>query len=270
VHDRIQRGTILIDTSGERVGQVNGLSVVGLGNFAFGQPSRITARVRIGGGKVVDIEREVELGGPIHSKGVLILSSFLGARYAAEHPLSLSASLVFEQSYGGVEGDSASMAELCALLSALARVPIKQSFAMTGSVNQHGEAQPIGGVNEKIEGFFDVCKARGLTGEQGVVIPTSNVQHLMLRRDVVEAVEAGQFHIYPMHTVDEAIELLTGIPAGERDAEGNFPEGSMNQLVEARLVELAEKQRAFSAPAKGAEEEQEAVEEEESENEQAG
>jgi lon-related putative ATP-dependent protease len=270
VHDRIQRGTILIDTSGERVGQVNGLSVIGLGNFAFGQPSRITARVRIGGGKVVDIEREVELGGPIHSKGVLILSSFLGARYAAEHPLSLSASLVFEQSYGGVEGDSASMAELCALLSALARVPIKQSFAMTGSVNQHGEAQPIGGVNEKIEGFFDVCKARGLTGEHGVIIPTSNVQHLMLRRDVVEAVEAGQFHIYPMRTVDEAIELLTGIPAGERDAEGNFPEGSINQLVEARLVELAEKQRAFSAPAKGAEEEQEAVEEEESENEQAG
>jgi lon-related putative ATP-dependent protease len=270
VHDRIQRGTILIDTSGERVGQVNGLSVIGLGNFAFGQPSRITARVRIGGGKVVDIEREVELGGPIHSKGVLILSSFLGARYAAEHPLSLSASLVFEQSYGGVEGDSASMAELCALLSALARVPIKQSFAMTGSVNQHGEAQPIGGVNEKIEGFFDVCKARGLTGEHGVIIPTSNVQHLMLRRDVVEAGEAGQFHIYPMRTVDEAIELLTGIPAGERDAEGNFPEGSINQLVEARLVELAEKQRAFSAPAKGAEEEQEAVEEEESENEQAG
>jgi lon-related putative ATP-dependent protease len=270
VHDRIQQGTILIDTSGERVGQVNGLSVVELGNFAFGQPSRITARVRIGGGKVVDIEREVELGGPIHSKGVLILSSFLGARYAAERPLSLSASLVFEQSYGGVEGDSASMAELCALLSALARVPIKQSFAMTGSVNQHGEAQPIGGVNEKIEGFFDVCKARGLTGEQGVIIPTSNVQHLMLRHDVVEAVETGQFHIYPMRTVDEAIELLTGIPAGERDVEGNFPEGSINQLVEARLVELAEKQRAFSAPAKGAEEEQEAIEEEESENEQAG
>ncbi|HUX76489.1 MAG TPA: ATP-binding protein [Anaerolineae bacterium] len=270
VHDRIQRGTVLIDTAGERVGQVNGLSVVGLGKFAFGQPSRITARVRTGGGKVVDIEREVKLGGPIHSKGVLILSSFLGARYAAEHPLSLSASLVFEQSYSGVEGDSASMAELCALLSALARVPIKQSFAMTGSVNQHGEAQPIGGVNEKTEGFFDVCKARGLTGEQGVVIPTFNVQHLMLRHDVVEAVEAGQFHIYPMRTVDEAIELLTGIPAGERDAEGNFPEGSINQLVEARLVELAEKQRAFSAPAKGAEEEQKAVEEEASENEQAG
>jgi lon-related putative ATP-dependent protease len=257
VQERIQRGTILIDTTGERVGQVNGLSVVGLGNFAFGQPSRITARVRIGGGKVVDIEREVELGGPIHSKGVLILSSFLSARYAPEHPLSLSASLVFEQSYGGVEGDSASMAELCALLSALAEAPLKQSLAMTGSVNQHGEAQPIGGVNEKIEGFFDICRARGLTGEQGVVIPAPNVQHLMLRHDVVEAVEAGQFHIYPMRTVDQAIELLTGIPAGERDEEGNFPEGSINQRVESRLIELAEKQRAFSAPTKGKEGEEE-------------
>jgi len=276
VHERIQQGTILIDTSGERVGQVNGLSVIGLGNFAFGQPSRITARVRIGNGKVVDIEREVELGGPIHSKGVLILSSFLGARYASEHPLSLSASLVFEQSYGGVEGDSASMAELCALLSALAQVPIKQSFAMTGSVNQHGEAQPIGGVNEKIEGFFDVCKARELNGEQGVIIPASNVQHLMLRHDVVEAVAAGQFHIYAMKTVDEAIELLSGIPAGERDEEGNFPEGSVNHLVEARLIELAEKQRAFSASSKEdekdneAEEGQETGQEEEGKNEQAG
>jgi len=270
VHERIQRGTILIDTTGERVGQVNGLSIVGLGDFAFGQPSRITARIRIGSGKVVDIEREVELGGPIHSKGVLILSSFLSSRYAAEYPLSLSASLVFEQSYGGVEGDSASMAELCALLSALAGLPIRQSLAMTGSVNQHGEAQPIGGVNEKIEGFFDVCKTGGLTGDQGVIVPRSNVQHLMLRHEVVEAVNAGQFHIYPMHTVDEAIELLTGIPAGERDEEGNFPEGSVNQLVEARLIELAEKQRAFSAPPKKANDGEEGQEEEEGENEQAG
>jgi lon-related putative ATP-dependent protease len=265
VQERIQRGTILIDTTGERMGQVNGLSVTGLGNFAFGRPSRITARVRMGKGTVVDIEREVELGGPIHSKGVLILSSFLGSRYTADHPLSLSASLVFEQSYGGVDGDSASMAELCALLSALAGVPIKQSRAMTGSVNQHGQAQPIGGVNEKIEGFFDVCKARGLTGEQGVIIPASNVQHLMLRRDVVEAVKAGQFHIYPMHRVDQAIELLTGVPAGERDEDGNFPEGSINQLVEARLAELAEKQRVFSAPPKEAGEKKEATEQEESE-----
>ena len=263
VQEQIQRGTILIDTTGERAGQVNGLSVIGLGNFAFGQPSRITARVRMGKGTVADIEREVELGGPIHSKGVLILSSFLGARYAAEHPLSLSASLVFEQSYGGVEGDSASMAELCALLSAVAEIPIKQSWAITGSVNQHGHAQPIGGVNEKIEGFFDVCQARGLTGEQGAIIPASNVQHLMLRHDVVEAVQAGQFHIYPMETVDQAIELLTGIPAGERDEEGNFPEGSVNQLVEARLIEFAEKQRDFAAPPEEAEEEEKEGEEEE-------
>jgi lon-related putative ATP-dependent protease len=266
VQDQIQRGTILIDTSGERVGQVNGLSVIGLGNFAFGRPSRITARVRMGKGQVVDIEREVELGGPIHSKGVLILSSLLGARYATGHPLSLSASLVFEQSYGGVEGDSASMAELCALLSALARVPVKQAWAMTGSVNQHGEAQPIGGVNEKIEGFFDVCQARGLSGEQGVIIPASNVQHLMLRHDIVAAVAAGQFHIYSMRTVDEALELLTGIPAGERDEDGRFPEGSVNQLAEARLIELAEKQRDFAQPPTEAGEE----EKEESKNEQAG
>jgi len=265
VQEQIQRGTILIDTTGERVGQVNGLSVIALGHFAFGQPSRITARVRLGKGKVIDIEREVELGGPIHSKGVLILSSFLGARYAAERPLSLSASLVFEQSYGGVEGDSASLAELCALLSALAGVPIKQSWALTGSVNQHGAVQPIGGVNEKIEGFFDVCKARGLTGEQGVLIPVFNVQNLMLRHDVVEAVEAGQFHVYAVETVDQGIELLTGIPAGERDGEGNFTEGSINQRVEARLIELAEKQRAFAVPPEKAGEEEELVEEEEGE-----
>ena len=248
VQEEIQRGTILIDTQGERVGQVNGLAVLMLGNFAFGQPSRITARVSMGSGKVVDIEREVELGGPIHSKGVLILSSFLSSRYAPKHPLSLSASLVFEQSYGGVEGDSASMAELCALLSALAEVPIKQSLAITGSVNQHGQAQPIGGVNEKIEGFFDVCNARGLTGEQGVIIPTSNVQHLMLRPDVVEAVKVGQFQIYAIETVDQAIELLTGVPAGRRSRTGDFTEGSVNQRAEARLIDLAETQRDFSSP----------------------
>ncbi len=252
LQEEILRGTILIDTEGERVGQVNGLSVIQLGNFAFGRPSRITARVRMGRGEVIDIEREVELGGPIHSKGVLILSGFLGARYAAERPLSLSASLVFEQSYSGVEGDSASLAELYALLSAIAEVPIKQSLAVTGSVNQHGQIQAIGGVNEKIEGFFDVCKRRGLTGEQGVLIPVSNVKHLMLRSDVVEAVAAGQFHIYPIETVDQGIELLTGIPAGERDEEGNYPEGTINYLVEKRLAELAEKQAAF---AKAAEEE---------------
>ncbi len=251
VQEEIRRGTIMIDTSGERVGQINGLSVIALGNFAFGQPNRITARVRLGKGEVVNIEREVELSGPIHSKGVLILAHFLTARYAPDYPLSLSASLAFEQSYGGVEGDSASVAELCALLSALADVPLKQSLAVTGSVNQHGEVQPIGGVNEKIEGFFDVCRDRGLTGEQGVIIPAANVVHLMLRQDVVAAAEAGQFHIYPVRTVDEAIELLTGMPAGERDEEGNFPEGTLNYLVEARLIEMAERQRDFSSSDSG-------------------
>jgi lon-related putative ATP-dependent protease len=243
-------GTILIDTEGERIGQVNGLSVIGLANFSFGHPSRITARIRLGKGEVIDIEREVELGGPIHSKGVLILSSFLGSRYAAEHPLSLSASLVFEQSYGGVEGDSASSAELYALLSALSGLPILQSLAVTGSVNQHGQIQAIGAVNEKIEGFFDLCKARGHLNGQGVLIPSSNVRHLMLRQDVVDAVRAGTFHVYAVETIDQGIEILTGIPAGERDAAGQFPEGSVNQKVEARLIELAEKRLAAGRQAR--------------------
>ena len=243
--EHIRRGMILIDTAGEKRGQVNGLSVIALGNYAFGRPSRITARTRMGKGNVVDIEREVELGGPIHSKGVLILSSYLGARYAPEHPLSLSASLVFEQSYAGVEGDSASLAELCALLSELARAPIKQSFAVTGSVNQHGEVQPIGGVNEKIEGFFDACMAKGLTGEQGVLIPGPNIEHLMLRHEVVQAVEEGNFHVHAVETVDDSIALLMGLPAGERDEEGEFPSGSINHRVEARLIQLAELQRDF-------------------------
>ncbi len=238
------RGTILLDTQGERVGQVNGLSVMELGQFAFGHPARITARIRIGKGEVIDIEREVELSGPIHSKGVLILSSFLGAHYAPDHPLSLSASLVFEQSYGAVEGDSASSAELYALLSALSGLPVKQSLAVTGSVNQHGEVQAIGGVNEKIEGFFDLCKARGPAGGQGVLIPASNVPHLMLRQDVVEAARNGKFHIYAVRTIDEGIEILTGFPAGQRDASGRFPEGSVNARVEARLVDLSEKRLA--------------------------
>ena len=249
LQEEILKDTLLIDTAGAQIGQVNGLSVLQLGNFAFGNPTRITAQVRLGEGKVIDIEREVELGGPLHSKGVLILTGFLGARYTSERPLSLSASLVFEQSYGGVEGDSASSAELYALLSAIARLPIKQSLAVTGSVNQHGQVQAIGGVNEKIEGFFDICQSRGLTGEQGVLIPASNVRHLMLRQDVVDAVAAGKFHIYPVETVDQGIEILTGIPAGTRDADGNYPEGSVNFLVESRLSELAQKRQAFSAPA---------------------
>jgi lon-related putative ATP-dependent protease len=252
--EMIQRGLILIDTDGTKVGQVNGLSVLNLGTLTFGKPSRITAKVRLGRGEVVDIERQVELGGPIHSKGVMILSAFLAARYAANQPLSLWASLVFEQSYGGVEGDSASSAELYALLSALADLPIKQSLAVTGSVNQHGDIQVIGGVNEKIEGFFDVCIERGLTGQQGVLIPAGNVQHLMLRQDVVEAARAGRFHVFAVRTIDEGIELLTGVPAGERDAQGQFPEGTVNRLAEDRLIGLAERRRRFAAlPTGGAE-----------------
>jgi lon-related putative ATP-dependent protease len=250
--EMILRDTVYIDTQGAVIGQINGLSVIQMGNFAFGRPSRITARVRLGKGEVIDIEREVELGGPIHSKGVLILSSFLGARYAAERPLSLQASLVFEQSYGGVEGDSASSAELYALLSAVAELPLRQSLAVTGSVNQHGRVQPIGGVNEKIEGFFDICRARGLDGTHGVLIPASNVKHLMLRRDVVDACAAGQFHVYPIETIDQGIGMLTGRPAGERGPDGSYPEGTVNAMVEARLIDLAEKRQALSDPRRDA------------------
>ncbi len=235
----IQRDIVLIDTEGETVGQVNGLAVLQLGRFAFGRPHRITATARLGDGQVIDIERETELGGPIHSKGVMILTHFLGARYAANRSLSLAASIAFEQSYGEVEGDSASAAELCALLSVLANAPLKQSMAVTGSVNQHGEIQAIGGVNEKVEGFFDICAERGLQG-QGVVIPQSNVTHLMLRADVREAAERGDFAIYPARTVDEVMALLTGLEAGERDEGGAFPEGSINRRVEDRLEELSQ------------------------------
>lgn len=241
MQEEILRQTILVDTEGAKVGQINGLSVVQMGTYMYGQASRITATIHLGQGDVVNIEREVEMSGPIHSKGVLILASLLRARYATERPLALSASLVFEQSYGGVDGDSASSTELYALLSAIANVPINQALAVTGSVNQHGQVQAIGGVNEKIEGFFDLCKARGLTGEQGVLIPVANVKHLMLRQDIVEAAAAGQFHIYPVTTVDEGIELLTGLPAGTRNARGNYPKGTINFLVEQRLQAMAER-----------------------------
>lgn len=249
--ESIRRGFRMIDTAGTAVGQVNGLSVTGIGDFQFGLPSRITARTRMGRGRVVDIEREVELGGPIHSKGVLILSGFLGARYALDRPLSLAASLVFEQSYGGVEGDSASSAELYALLSALAEVPLRQDLAVTGSVNQHGQVQAIGGVNEKIEGFFDVCAARGLDGQQGVLIPAANTENLMLRADVVAACAGGNFHVYPVARVDEGIELLTGLEAGERGEDGEFPEGSVNRKVEDRLRALADGLRTYGSAARG-------------------
>lgn len=247
LYEEIARRTLLIDTEEARVGQVNGLSVASLGHFSFGRPIRITARVRLGRGDVTDIEREVELGGPLHSKGVLILSGYLGARYVSDRPLALGATLVFEQSYSGVEGDSASAAELFALLSAIAETPLRQSLAVTGSVNQHGEVQAVDGINEKIEGFFDVCRARGLTGEQGVIVPAANVQHLMLRPDVIEAVAAARFHVHAIRTVDEGLELLTGLPAGERDASGAFPEESFNRRVESRLIQFAETWPLFGA-----------------------
>jgi predicted ATP-dependent protease len=239
--DTILRDISLVDTSGCKVGQINGLSVFELSGFRFGRPTRITCRVRPGSGKVVDIEREVELGGPIHSKGVLILTGFLAGRYALDTPMSLFASLVFEQSYGGVEGDSASSAELYALMSGLADIPLRQDLAVTGSVNQNGEVQAIGGVNEKIEGFFDICAARGLTGKQGVLIPKSNVQHLMLRRDVISACTEGKFSIYPIGTIDEGITLLTGRAAGSR-SQGAYAVDSINGLIESRLRSFARTQ----------------------------
>ncbi len=245
--EAIARNMLLIDTDGKETGQINALSVLQIGDFMFGRPSRITARVRMGKGKVVDIEREVELGGPLHSKGMLILSGYLSSHYALDAPMSLWASLVFEQSYGGVDGDSASAAELFALLSALSDCPIDQSFAVTGSVNQRGEVQPIGGVNHKIEGFFDVCAARGLTGRQAVLIPDTNVKNLALRKRVVQAVRDKKFNIIPFSTINEGIGILTGIAAGARGADGAFPENSINGKVEARLKSFAQRLKAFGA-----------------------
>jgi predicted ATP-dependent protease len=242
--EQVLRGIKLIDTEGRRAGQVNGLSVMALGAQRFGLPSRITATARLGKGQVVDIEREVKLGGGIHSKGVLILSSYLAREFARDQPLALAASLVFEQSYGGVDGDSASCAELCCLLSAIADLPLRQDLAVTGSMNQLGQVQAIGGVNEKIEGFFEICQARGLTGEQGVIIPAANRVHLMLREDVREAAARGQFHIYVAQQVDEVMSLLSGMPAGDPDSEGQYPEGSFRRAVCDRLDVLLEQQKA--------------------------
>ena len=245
MHEQILRDTILIDTDGTATGQINGLSVLQIGSFAFGKPTRITARTRVGQGKLVDIEREVELGGSLHSKGVLILTGFLTSRYARHAPVSLSASLVFEQSYDGVDGDSASSAELYALLSSLSGVPIRQDLAVTGAVSQNGDVQAIGGVNEKIEGFFDICKEDGLTGEQGVLIPQANVKNLMLREDVVDACSKGQFRIFAVSHVDEGIEILTGVKAGQRSESGQFPDGSINRVVEDRLTEFAALRKTY-------------------------
>ncbi len=244
----IRRGTLRIETTGSVVGQVNGLVVAGIGGVRLRLAGRITARVGPGGGEVVDVEREIALGGPIHSKGVLILRGFVSGRFGRDRPLTLRASLVFEQSYGPVEGDSASLAETCALLSALAEVPVRQGLAVTGSIDQFGRTQAVGAVDQKIEGFFDVCLARGLSGAEGVLIPTADADRLMLRPDVVAAVAAGRFNVWAVDTVDAALELLSGVPAGERDDAGSYPRESVNGRAEARLRALAEAARDLARP----------------------
>jgi lon-related putative ATP-dependent protease len=241
LREMIENGSILVDTEGEKVGQVNGLAVLGLGDYMFGKPSRITASVGIGKKGIIDIEREAEMGGPTHTKGVHILTGFMTNRYARKHPLNLSARLTFEQSYSGVDGDSASSTETYALMSALSGKPVRQSIAVTGSVNQKGEVQAIGGVNQKIEGFYDLCKVQGLTGDQGVMIPASNVQNLMLKEEVVEAIKDGKFHIYSVKTIDEGIEILTGVTAGKLEEDGSWTEDSVNYLVQNNLDQMAEK-----------------------------
>jgi lon-related putative ATP-dependent protease len=247
IQEMIEEGTILIDTQGAVVGQVNGLSVYDMGQFMFGKPARITARTGMGRGGVINIEREADMSGPTHNKGVLILGGYLRGRYASKRPMSLTASLAFEQSYGGVDGDSASSTEVYAILSSLSGLPLRQDLAVTGSLNQRGEIQPIGGVNEKIEGFFEVCKAKGMTGTQGVVIPHQNVQNLMLRSDIVDAVKAGTFHIYPVKSIDEGIEILTGVDAGAPDATGDYPDGTVHGLVDRELQRLAKGLKDFAA-----------------------
>jgi predicted ATP-dependent protease len=250
LRELIHRGQLLVDVTGAKPGQVNGLSVLQLGDYSFGHPSRITARTFVGARGVVNIERETEMSGRIHSKGVAILAAYLGGKYAQDRPLSLNASLTFEQTYSEVEGDSASSTELYALLSELAGAAIDQGIAVTGSVNQKGEVQPIGGVNEKIEGYYQVCKVVGLTGAQGVMIPAQNLPNLMLREEVVEAVRTDTFHVYAVHTVDEGLEVLTGVSAGEAGADGTYPEGTVNQRVSQRLTTLAERLRRFTPTAR--------------------
>lgn len=252
IEERIQeylaQGVILCETAGSVVGQINGLSVTTLGDYTFGRPSRLTTRVSLGRAGMVNIEREVKLSGPIHDKGVMILTGYLGGKFARDKPLSFSASICFEQSYEGVEGDSASSTELYSLLSAFSGLPIRQGIAVTGSVNQHGQVQPIGGVNYKIEGFYTVCKAKGLTGEQGVIIPQLNERNLMLNDEVVQAVESGMFHIWSVTEVDQGIEILTGVPAGKPAEDGSYPEGSVNYLVDQRLKAMVESMRRFALP----------------------
>ncbi len=245
LHEMIEEGTILLDTRGTVVGQVNGLSVYSMGDITFGKPSRITCRTYLGRDGLINIEREVHLSGSTHDKGVLIMTGYLGWRYAQDAPLSLSASLCFEQSYGGVDGDSASCAELYTLLSSLADVPLKQDIAITGSINQRGEVQPVGGINQKIEGFFSVCCAQGLTGTQGVIIPSRNLRNLTLREEVVEAVRKGEFHVYAVDLVDQGIEILSGMPAGRKRSDGTYPSRSVNGRVVSQLRAMAGKLKAY-------------------------
>jgi len=245
IQEMIDEGIILIDSEGAKVGQVNGLSVYDMGEYAFGKPSRITAKTAMGKTGIINIEREADLSGRTHNKGVLILGGYLRGKYAQDKPLTLTASLAFEQSYSGVDGDSASSTEVYAIVSSLANLPLRQDMAVTGSINQNGEIQPIGGVNQKIEGFFDVCRARGLTGNQGVMIPHQNVGDLMLRKDVVAAVKEGKFHVYPVETIDQGVEILTGVPAGEKNSDGTYPPGTVNGLVDQKLRDLAKKMKEF-------------------------
>ena len=247
LQELIAEGTVLVDVNGATVGQVNGLAVYQMGDFSFGKPSRITAKTFMGRGGIINIERESKMSGKSHDKGVLILGGYLGGKYAQESPLSLSSTVCFEQSYEGVDGDSASSTELYAILSSLSEIPIKQAIAVTGSVNQNGEVQAIGGVNQKIEGHYDVCRLKGLDGAQGVMIPRANMRNLMLRPDVVEAVKAGKFRVYAVGTIDEGIEILTGVPAGQRDEAGKYPEGSVNERVEAKLGQFTEQQKKIAA-----------------------
>jgi len=251
LQEMIEEGTILIDADGKVPGQGNGISVISLGDYSFGKPSRITARTYVGNGGVINIDREAKLGGKVYNKGTMILAGYLGGKYARDVPLALSASITFEQLYEEIEGDSAASAELYALLSSLSGYPIRQDLAVTGSVNQRGEVQAIGGVNEKIEGFFQICNMKGLTGSQGVIIPRENIKHLMLRDEVVEAAKEGKFHIYPVSTVDEGVELLTGIESGERQDDGTYPEDTVNSAVQVRILELADKAKEFSRREKG-------------------
>jgi predicted ATP-dependent protease len=255
LRDYIQDDTILVDVAGTAIGQVNGLAVVDMGDYRFGKPSRITVKSFMGRSGIVDIERESKMSGRIYNKGVMILSGYLGWKYAQRAPLTLAASICFEQSYEGVEGDSASSTELYALLSSLADLPLRQGLAVTGSVNQHGEIQPIGGVNQKIEGFFEICRMKGLTGDQGVLIPHQNVKHLMLKPAAIEAVRAGKFHIWPIRNIDEGIELLTGVPAGQLQENGIYPEGTVHYLVARKLEEFLIRFQELEQPPHEGEEE---------------